>query len=140
MGKRLTKRAAKRAKSKSDGTFVPKSGGRSAQRQMQQMGMNMEEVNDVTEVVIKRPSGDIVIKEPQVALVKQKGMKIYQVIGNPEEETAEVIEEKEDVSIEIPESDITLVVSQASVSPEEAKKALEENDGDLARAIISLKS
>ncbi|MHA1917970.1 MAG: nascent polypeptide-associated complex protein [Candidatus Ranarchaeia archaeon] len=140
MGKRLTKRAAKRAKAKSDGTFIPKSGGRAAQRQMQQMGMNMEEVNDVTEVVIKRPSGDIVIKEPQVALVKQKGMQIYQVIGNPEGETAEVIQEKEDVSIEIPESDIALVVSQASVSPEEAKKALEENDGDLARAIISLKS
>jgi nascent polypeptide-associated complex subunit alpha len=39
----------------------------------------------------------------------------------------------------IPESDIELVAQQANVTAEEARKALENSEGDLAKAIVSLK-
>ncbi|MHA2406899.1 MAG: nascent polypeptide-associated complex protein, partial [Candidatus Ranarchaeia archaeon] len=97
---------------------------------------------------IKKEDGEIVLHQPQVALIKQQGMEIYQVIANPKAEAEEVEGESSSQSKssttpkkrQIPEEDITLVASQANVSPEEARKALEENEGDLARAILSLKT
>ena len=38
------------------------------------------------------------------------------------------------------DSDVELVMAQAGVSKEEAQKALEEENGDLAGAIVRLKS
>ena len=39
----------------------------------------------------------------------------------------------------IPDGDIKMVAAQASVSEEDAKKALEESGGDIAEAITRLK-
>ncbi|MEM2794139.1 MAG: Nascent polypeptide-associated complex protein, partial [Candidatus Methanomethylicia archaeon] len=58
----------------------------------------------------------------------------YQVSG---EETERLLESKKET---IPDEDIRLVAYQAGVSFEEAKKALIETEGDLARAILLLKS
>ncbi|MCP4763001.1 MAG: hypothetical protein GY870_14580 [archaeon] len=90
-------------------------------------------------------------------------MTVHQVIGEPEEhelseiiddfstsETSdEIIENIEDEvendestisEADIKEQDIILVATQAGVSESEAKTALEEADGDLARAILNLKT
>tara|TARA_B100001013_G_scaffold162365_1_gene97101 strand:+ start:49 stop:387 length:339 start_codon:yes stop_codon:yes gene_type:complete len=105
---------------------------RQTRRMLEKMGMNLEEVPNVEEVIIKTKERDLIIKEPQVSQIKSKAMNMFQIIGNDTEEI-----EKEIPSYK--EEDILLVSQQANVSPEEAQRALEETNGDLAQAILKLK-
>ena len=105
---------------------------RQTRRMLEKMGMNLEELPNVEEVIIKTKERDLIIKEPQVSQIKSKAMNMFQIIGNDTEEI-----EKEIPSYK--EEDILLVSQQANVSQEEAQKALEETNGDLAQAILKLK-
>ena len=103
---------------------------REANRMMQRMGMQVEEVDNVTRVVIESASKRIVIDNPEVAIVKVQGQTVYQVGGGiAREEGPAGVSSQEDAS---------LVASQAGVSVEEAAKALQLSGGDLAQAIIIL--
>jgi nascent polypeptide-associated complex subunit alpha len=108
---------------------------REARRMMQRMGMNMNAVEDVQQVVIKTGSKEIVIEGPEVAILEVQGQKIFQVTGGKITEKA--LERKAAV---ISEEDARLVADQTGKSLEEAKKALEESGGDLAKAILLLQS
>ena len=108
---------------------------REARRMMQRMGMNMDAVEGVTEVVIKTPVKEIVIEEPEVAILQVQGQKIYQVTGGKISE--KIPERKAPV---VSEEDARLVADQTGKTLEEAKKALEESGGDLAKAILLLQS
>jgi nascent polypeptide-associated complex subunit alpha len=110
---------------------------REAKRMMQRMGMNMDAVEGVTEVVIRTSSREIFIQEPEVAILQVQGQKIYQVAGGTVVERAPTVEKKAQV---ISEEDARLVADQTGKSLEEAKKALEECQGDLAKAILFLQS
>jgi nascent polypeptide-associated complex subunit alpha len=109
---------------------------REAKRMMQRMGMNMNSIEGVTEVIIKTPSKEIVIEEPEVSILQVQGQKIYQVAGGNIAERAPTIEKKPTFS----EEDARLVADQTGKSLDEAKKALEECQGDLAKAILLLQS
>lgn len=102
---------------------------------MQRMGMNMDSVEDVKEVVIRTPSREIVIEEPEVAILQVQGQKIYQVAGGKVSE--KTLERKAPT---FSEEDVRLVADQTSKSTDEARKALEESGGDLAKAILLLQS
>src|SRR4030066_93929 len=54
---------------------------REAKRMMQRMGMSMDNVQDVTQVIIKTNSKDIIIEQPEVAILHMQGQKIFQVVG-----------------------------------------------------------
>jgi len=108
---------------------------REARRMMQRMGMNMNAVEDVQQVVIKTGSKEIVIEEPEVAILEVQGQKIFQVTGGKIMEKA-----PERKAPAIPEEDARLVADQTGKSLEEAKKALEDSGGDLAKAILTLQS
>jgi len=148
MGRHVSARAARRTQQKASGELIPNDRSRGMARQMQQMGMNLQEIPSVEEVVIKHASGEIILRQPQVSLIKQKGLEIYQVVGqseqrNMDESTVEGRSSGSSSSAQpyvIPEADITLVAAQANVSLEQARKALEENQGDLARAILALRT
>ncbi|MGC8895836.1 MAG: nascent polypeptide-associated complex protein [Candidatus Bathyarchaeia archaeon] len=107
---------------------------REARRMMQRMGLSMDAVPDVEQVIIKTNSKEITIEAPEVAIMEMQGQKIFQVTGGKISEKA--IERK----LTIPEEDVRLVADQTGKSPEEAKKALEECGGDLAKAILLLQS
>ena len=109
---------------------------REARRMMQRMGMSMDSVPDVTQVIVKTANKDIVIDEPEVAILNMQGQRIYQVMGGKVTEKAVVIEKK----LAIPNEDVQLVAGQTGKSVEEARKALEESGGDLAKAILLLQS
>ena len=109
---------------------------RNAKRMMQKMGMNMGEMPDVEEVIFKTSNKEIVVENPQVAVIDMGGQKIFQVTGQVTERTLE----GEDEPIDIPEEDAQLVADQTGKSLEDAKRALEESDGDLARAILLLQT
>lgn len=109
-------------------------GGRVNPRQakllMKQLGY--KELEGVEEVVIRTADKEYVFKEVAVAEMTVQGQKIYQVVGKPE------VLERAGAGPAIPEEDIRLVAERAGVSPEEARKALEECGGEPAEAIIRL--
>ncbi len=104
---------------------------RQLKQTMKKMGIKQEEI-DAEKVIIELSDSRIIIEEPSVMKVKMMGQENYQISGK------ERIEEK-DSTPDITEEDIKTVMENASCSEEEAKTALEENEGDLAKAIISLK-
>ena len=110
---------------------------RDAKRMMQRMGMNMEGVEDVQEVIIRTPVKEIVIEAPEVAIVNMQGQKIFQVAGGKVSERAPT---RQAAAPTVSEEDVSLVAMQTGKSAEEAKKALIECEGDLAKAILLLQS
>jgi len=96
------------------------------QAMMKKMGMQQVEI-DAKEVIIRTTDGDIVIKNPQVSKVNMMGQITYQVVGHEEKVKSEVLED-----------DVALVMSQAGVTEEFARAALEDADGDIAKAITLL--
>jgi len=107
---------------------------REAKRMMQRMGLSMGEVPDVQEVILRTATKEIIIEDPEVAVLDLRGQKIFQVTG--EKITEKAIERK----VAIPEEDVRLVADQTGKSVEEARRALEETDGDLAKAILLLQA
>ncbi len=106
---------------------------REAKRMMQRMGLSMEGIQDVEEVIIRTSTKEIIVENPEVAVLDLHGQKIFQVTG-------QVTEKKIEKEMEIPEEDVRLVADQTGKSMEEAKKALEETGGDLAKAILLLQA
>jgi nascent polypeptide-associated complex subunit alpha len=102
---------------------------RQLQAQMKRMGINMEELQDVEEVVIKLKTKDIVIRKASVTYINAQGQKSYQVAGDVTE-----VEKKPP----IPREDVMMVAGQAGVSEVEARRALEESNGEPAEAIVKL--
>jgi nascent polypeptide-associated complex subunit alpha len=111
-----------------------KPGGRDAMRMMQKMGMKVDEVANVSQVVIKTDTKDIVIEAPNVTLVTVQGQAMYQIAGGQVTETS-----LQPAAQTVREEDVQLVSQQTGKSAEEARKALVEAGGDLAKAIILLK-
>ena len=103
---------------------------REANRMMQRMGMQVQQLDEVTKVIMETPTKRIIIDNPEVATVTVQGQTVYQVGGGTMRE--EGIGGGSD-------EDVKLVASQAGVSADEAAKALRQSGGDLAQAIILLK-
>jgi nascent polypeptide-associated complex subunit alpha len=104
---------------------------------MSRMGMSMDAVPDVEQVIIKTSTKEITIEEPEVAILEVQGQKIFQVTGG---KIAEKAAERKAPAPTVPEEDVRLVADQTGKSLEEARKALEESQGDLAKAILLLQS
>jgi nascent polypeptide-associated complex subunit alpha len=101
---------------------------RAMMKMMKQMGIEVEEMKDVEKVVIIRNNSEIVVKNPEVMVISAKGSKSFQIVGEVEEIP----------KLSISEEDIKIVMEQAGVDEETARKALEDSNGDLAEAILRL--
>lgn len=120
-----------------------KSKKRAMERQMRRMGVDFQQLDAVTEVLIRFPDRELVLTQPQVVTMQGQGDNIYQIIGQAEERSLTVSSEAEEgappaVTATFSEEDVQLVATQANVSEEEARTALRAADGNLARAIIAL--
>ena len=104
---------------------------RAARRMMQRMGLSMTPL-EAEEVIIKTKDKEIIVQNPEVSVLEVQGQRIFQVVGG------EVSEKKREKAISIPEEDVQLVAQQANVSLDQARAALEQAGGDLARAILLL--
>lgn len=93
---------------------------------MKQMGINQEEI-EASRVVIERAEGNIVIANPNVQKITMQGQTSFQIAGEISEEVAELSGE-----------DISMVAEKTGKSKDEAKKALESVNGDIAEAILML--
>jgi len=105
---------------------------REAKRMMQRMGLSMGEMPDVQQVVFKTSTKEIIVENPEVAIMEMHGQKIFQVTGE------KIVEKQIEKKVAIPEEDVQLVATQAKVSVEEARETLEQTKGDLAQAILLL--
>ncbi|WP_333787994.1 nascent polypeptide-associated complex protein, partial [Methanomethylovorans sp.] len=84
---------------------------------MKQMGISIDEIPNVEQVIIRTPEVDIVFNDANVTVMNAQGADTYQVVGTPE---------KVPRKLEIPDDDVRLVAEQTGVSEAEARKALEQ--------------
>ena len=119
---------------------------RKMQQMMKQMGIDVEEL-DAEEVIIRTGDEELYFDGAQVTKMDAQGQETYQIVGEPSvretgEGDAEAIEagDEDESSGDdgIPEADIEIVAQRAGVTESTARKALEENDGDLAAAVSQL--
>lgn len=106
-----------------------------------QARMRQIELEGVEEVIIRFSDKETVIYNPKVIKAFIPGMMesdTYQVVGagndRPRESDSEV-----EHGVKYTDSDIDLVIAQTGATKEEVIKALEEEKGDLAGAIVRLK-
>jgi nascent polypeptide-associated complex subunit alpha len=92
---------------------------------MKKLGMKQEEI-DASEVIIKCSDKNIIIKNPEVLKVNMQGSENFQISG--------------EISEENNEEDLKMIMEQSSASKEDAEKALDEANGDIAEAILKLNS
>ncbi|NYT02517.1 MAG: nascent polypeptide-associated complex protein [Methanosarcinales archaeon] len=96
---------------------------------LKSMGINIDEIEGVEEVVIRLADKEIVINNPSVAIMDAQGSRTYQISGDAVERP---------LAAAIPDADVELVTVQTGVSAEEARAALMACNGDLAEAIVKL--
>ena len=105
---------------------------REMQKAMKRLGIKQEEI-DAELVIIKTPGKDFVIKNPHVSKVNMMGQETFQITGD-------ITEAEKDGAADINEEDIATVVEQTDCTNDEAVKALEESNGNLAEAILKLQN
>ena len=98
------------------------------QQVMKQMGIKQEEV-EALRVVVERVDGvKTIIENPSVVKIMMQGQESWQISGEAHDEEASGFSEE----------DVRLVIEKTGKSEKEARKALEDADGEVAGAIISL--
>lgn len=110
--------------------MIPGMNKRQMQQAMKKMGINQEQL-DASEVIIKLVDKDLIIRNPDVARVNMMGQETFQIVG-------EVEELERETTPDINEDDVQTVVDQTGVSQDIARRAIEDANGDLAQAILSL--
>jgi nascent polypeptide-associated complex subunit alpha len=142
---------------------------RMLQQMMKQLGIQVDEIDGVTRVVIETPTKDYVFTKPAVSAMKSQGQTTYQVQGEPQivphgqappvaegivkrhpgDTGAGVVVSPKPGERHTPaqsgppaplysEDDVKMVMQAASVNREQARKALEEAEGEVATAIMKL--
>jgi nascent polypeptide-associated complex subunit alpha len=109
----------------------PSFDNRQTRRMLERMGVTMDQIDGVEEVVIRTADKELVIRNAVVSQMKSKAGSFYQIVGGDIEER---LREKPKYTKE----DILLVAQQANVSEAKAEQALKDSDGDLAQAILRL--
>ncbi|WP_299262960.1 nascent polypeptide-associated complex protein [Halorientalis sp.] len=114
------------------------------QQMMDQFGIDIEEL-DAEEVVIRTAEEELVFTDAEVQRMDAQGQETYQVIGTPESREAgdgSAIEGGDPSgsgdSDGIPDADVEIVANRAGVSEDDAREALEAEDGNLAAAVERL--
>lgn len=103
---------------------------------LKSMGIDINELEGVKEVIIRMEDKEIVLGNPSVAIMDAHGQRTYQISGEAQERPiAGAVTEQ---PVVIPDTDVELVVAQTGVEAEAARAALIEAKGDLAAAILKL--
>lgn len=106
---------------------------------LKNMGINIDELENVSEVIIRLADKEIVVTNPSVAIMDAHGQRSYQISGDSSERSLSAEgPEPTQAPVEIPDSDVDLVCSQTGANAADAKAALQEAKGDLAAAILKL--
>ena len=102
---------------------------RQMNQMMRRLGISVKNIDNVEKIIIQTDSKEYIFKDAEVTVMDAKGQKTYQITGNP------IIRDRSDDTLK---EGIKLVKDQTGKSEEEAKKALEDSNGDIAEAILKL--
>ncbi|MBI4392439.1 MAG: nascent polypeptide-associated complex protein [Euryarchaeota archaeon] len=114
---------------------------RKINQMMKSMGISVEEIDGVESVVITTPEKEYVFTDAEVSIMKTPQGKTYQVVGEPEVRSRAPGGKSAATTPKGPkftDDDVALVMAQTGAPREKAVAALEECDGEIARAIVSL--
>ena len=95
---------------------------------MKQMGIDQKEIPTEKVIIEKEDGSKIIIQPASVTKITMQGQESFQITGEISEEAEE----------EFTDNDVQTVVEKTGCSKSEAKKALENSNGDLAEAILGL--
>ena len=109
---------------------------RELKRLLKKYGIDVRELPEVRSVTLSADAYDILVRDPQVAVLDLGQQKLIQIVCS----SMEKIERKQPSQQvpAVPEEDIQFVVEQTGASRDEVLKALTEEGGDIARAIMKL--
>lgn len=123
---------------------------RKMKQMMEQMGIDIEDI-DAEEVIIRTADEELVFTDADVQRMDAQGQATYQVVGEPESrprgeggsepsavESGDAAGETTDAGSAIPDADVEIVAQRTSSTKEQAREALEAEDGDLAAAVSRL--
>jgi len=95
---------------------------------MKQMGIEQEEIPAEKVTIEKEDGSKIIIQPANVTKITMQGQETFQISGNISEESEEAFTE----------DDVQTVIEKTGCSKKDAKKALENSNGDLAEAILNI--
>lgn len=99
---------------------------------MKRFGINVKNIDNVEKVLIQTDTKEYVFDSVEVTVMEAQGQKTFQIIGEP------LIKNRSQDTQETQKEDIKLIMEQTGKSEAEARKALQETNGDLAEAILKL--
>ncbi len=115
---------------------------RQVKQAMRKLGIKTEELQDVTEVVIRTKTKQYVVKDAAVTIMEMQGQKTFQIVGDAEITALEAAPSKPVAAApatpSIPDDDIKLVMDQTGATREKAIEALKATDGQPAEAILKI--
>ncbi len=103
---------------------------RKMKQMMKQLGMQMEQIEDVHQIVITTAKGKYIFDHAEVTAMTMQGVTTWQIAGEQPKFEAS--------APEIPEDDVKLVMDQTGSTAERARAALIESKGDIAEAILRI--
>jgi len=103
-------------------------------KMLKRYGIEVQELPEVRSVVLSAEGYEIVVKDPQVAVLNVGQQKVIQIICSGLERR----EKERKPQVEISEEDINFVMEQTGASREEVLEALSKSGGDIAKAILML--
>lgn len=102
--------------------------------------IDTNEIENVTEVIVRTTEEEIVLKNPEVTIMNM-GQEIWNIVPQSVSKRplgSSSTEESLPKEIEVNDSDVQLIVSTAGVTKDEAINAIKNSGGDIAKAIMSL--
>ncbi|MFT4312050.1 MAG: nascent polypeptide-associated complex protein [Candidatus Woesearchaeota archaeon] len=108
--------------------MMPNLNSKQVQKMMRSMGISQDEL-EVSKIIMETSQGTLIFENPQVSKMTMSGQDTYQIVGTP-------IQEEQ--VIKITNDDIQTVMEQANVSRDDAIQAIQDANGDLAQAILTL--
>ncbi len=108
-------------------------------KQLKRMGVKIESIRDVERVSIEMRDKVLVLNEPEVIVFEMGNQKIFYISSNDiheEVKTQEIVSKpSEKIETSIKDEDVSFIAEYTGVSMDEAREALIETQGDIAKAI-----
>ena len=111
---------------------------RQMKQAMKKMGIKQESIDDVTEVIIRTKTNEIVITNAEGIGVEMGGSKSYQISGRESIRALSSGDSDAPAAVSFAEEDVELVMSQTQCDREKAVEALMATDGQPAEAILKI--
>jgi nascent polypeptide-associated complex subunit alpha len=117
---------------------------------MKKLGIDVRDIEDVSEVVVRTPQRDYVFAKAAVSVMTAQGVETWQISGKPRvvergassagpaAALASAVPPAPPVRVQVSEDDVALVAKETGATPDAARQALVDCNGDLAEAILKL--